>query len=168
MWCCSQVSAARSVSFLPKILTWERSEKLAQVYCGCRHGIIYSIHWVFTQALIYQQRNEYRYPVCLQIYTHTCALLQPKRMWLCSPLFVSPRSWQMHLWSKSWWIFSLNSKSKPHFPSPSMLWEPFMSAMPPASPSNHSLTKQQWKKTSFWILILGAWCACVMNGSNTD
>ena len=74
-------------------------------------------------------------------YTNTCALLQPKRMWLCSPLCVSPPAWQMHLLSKSWWIFSLNSKSKPHFPSPSLLREPFMSAVPAASPSNHSLTK---------------------------
>lgn len=49
--------------------------------------------------------------------THTCALLLPKRIWLCSPLCVSPPAWQMHLQSKSWWIFSLNSKSKPHFPS---------------------------------------------------
>lgn len=47
--------------------------------------------------------------------THTCALLLPKRIWLCSPLCVSPPAWQMHLQSKSWWIFSLNSKSKPHF-----------------------------------------------------
>lgn len=99
-------------------------------------------------------------------YTHTCALLQSKRMWLCSPLCVSPLAWQMHLLSKSWWIFSLNSKSKPHFPSPSLLREPFMSAMPPASPSNHSLTKRRWKKTLLWILIFTACWASVMNGSN--
>lgn len=99
-------------------------------------------------------------------YTHTCALLQPKRMWLCSPLCVLPPAWQMHLLSKSWWIFSLNFKSKPHFPSPSLLREPFMSVMPPASPSNHSLTKRRWKKTLLWILIFAACWACVMNGSN--
>lgn len=81
-------------------------------------------------------------------YTNTCALLQPKRMWLCSPLCASPPAWQMHLLSKSWWIFSLNSKSKPHFLSPSLLREPSMSAMPPASPGNHSLTKLRWKKTN--------------------
>ena len=38
-------------------------------------------------------------------------------MWLCSPLCVSPPGWQMHLLRKSWWIFSLNFKSKPHLPS---------------------------------------------------
>lgn len=102
----------------------------------------------------------------MHIHTHIHIPVQPKRMLLCSPLCVSPPAWQMHLLSKSWWIFSLNSKSKPHFPSPSLLWKPFMSAMPPASPSNHSLTKRQWKKTLLWILIFTAWWACVMNGSN--
>lgn len=41
-----------------------------------------------------------------------------------------------------------------------------MSAMPPGSPSNHSLTKRRWKKTLLWILIFTACWACVMNGSN--
>lgn len=89
-------------------------------------------------AMIYTHRHTQTHQ---HIYTNTCAPLQPKRIWLCSPLCVSPPAWQMHLLSKSWWIFSLNSKSKPHFPSPSLLREPFMSAVPAASPSNHSLTK---------------------------
>lgn len=36
------------------------------------------------------------------------------RMRLHSPLCVSPPAWQMHLLSKSWWIYRLNSKSKAH------------------------------------------------------
>ena len=79
---------------------------------------------------------------------------------------MSPLAWQMHLLSKSWWIFSLNSKSKTHFPSPYLLWKPFMSAMPPNSPSNHSLKKRQWKKTSLRILIITPRWACAMNGIN--
>ena len=109
------------------------------------------------------------------IYTNTCALLQPKRMWLCSPLCVSPPAWQMHLLSKSWWIFSLNSKSKPHFPSPSLLREPFMSAVPAASPSNHSLTKAVMEENialdSYlrrMLSLCDEWEQCILVYSNTS
>lgn len=78
--------------------------------------------------------------------THTCALLLPKRIWLCSPLCVSPPAWQMHLQSKSWWIFSLISKSKPHFPSLFLVRKPFMSAISSASHRTRSLTEQWWGK----------------------
>lgn len=43
----------------------------------------------------------------------------------------------------------------------------FMPAVSSASHRTHSLTKQWWKKTSFWILILTACWACVMNASST-
>lgn len=123
---------------------------------------VINIDSFFAFAYMHSHAHAPRYT---HTYTNTCALLQLKRMWLCSPLCVSPPAWQMHLLSKSWWIFSLNSKSKPHFPSPYLLREPFMSAIPPASASNHSLKKLRWKKTSLWILILTTCWAWVMNGS---
>lgn len=98
----------------------------------------------------------------IHIYTLTCTRPQPKRMSLRSPIFVPPPAWEMRLLSKSWWIFSRNSKSKPHFASPPSLWAPFMSAIPPSSHSHHSLTKWQHKKRN---IALDSYLHLVMNGS---
>lgn len=40
--------------------------------------------------------------------THTCPK-QPMGVWLFQPLFRAQHCWRMHLLSKSWWIFTLNS-----------------------------------------------------------
>lgn len=101
----------------------------------------------------------------VHMHANTCAPLQRKRMWLRSPLCVSPPAWQMHLLSKSWWIYRLNSKSKPHFRSPHLRREPLAPAVPSTSASNHSLTKLRWKKASLRILILATCWVGVMNGN---
>lgn len=103
----------------------------------------------------------HKYP---HTHSHTCAPATANENVIMQSTLCVPPTWQMHLLSKSWWIFSLNSKSKPHLCFPSLLREPLMSAMPPTSPSNHSLTKWQWKKTLLWILIVSSlhvvpvWC----------
>lgn len=99
-------------------------------------------------AFVADMRFHKRAHIC----TYLCPTTAKENLIMQSTLCVLP-TWQMHLLSKSWWIFHLNFKSKPHFAFPSLLREPLMSAMPLTSPSNHSLTKQQWKKTLLWVFI---------------
>lgn len=53
--------------------------------------------------------------------------------------FVSPLAWQMHLLCKSWWIFSLNSKSKAHLTSVSQCEGPSRMSAKATKGKKHAL-----------------------------
>lgn len=88
------------------------------------------------------------------------------RMRLHSPLCVSPPAWQMHLLSKSWWIYRLNSKSKAHSRSRQRRGRAAASR-PPCLAPQPAITHWQGrtlKEASLRIVILTACGAAVMNG----
>ena len=91
-------------------------------------------------------------------HAHTCAEPPPMRVWLYALLCVSPSAWQMHLLHKSWWILSVNSKSKPYFASP-LLALCRLSA-------RRWLTRRRWRACCIRSLSPPHVDNCLMNGCN--
>lgn len=126
--------------------------------------------------------NEYRFllslqrtigtnSVCARAQKHLCPRSGEHRMRLHSPLCVSPPAWQMHLLSKSWWIYRLNSKSKAHSRSRRRggavggTRRRVPSAIPRTSAGNHSSTRPQLGRRHRFGLLSSPRGAAVMNGN---